>query len=265
MIKSMTDNAVILDLDETCLHTFKDITKLKELGILTNPEYIDLRKRIYVLNIVDLYGKGDGGIVQMWGIIRPGLRKFLRFCFSYFKYVIVWSAGITEYVNSAVDYIFKGLPNPHVVLSRPECLNEGTKENMILSKPITRLIELVPTLNDKINLENTYIIDDRIDYVKYNFENGIIIPPYHPSPAINDMRVEDYALAKIMIWLIIPDIMFAVDIRETKKDEHIFSSPMEIVYDFLNNYERINYYDMEDILISQIKNRSTKINMIKHP
>lgn len=265
MIKSMTDNSVILDLDETCLHTFKNIEDLEKLGILTDPRYIDLRRRIYVLNIVDLYEKGDGETIQMWGIIRPGLRKFLKFCFSYFKYVIVWSAGVTKYVNAAVDYIFKGFPRPHVVASRPECLNEGTEKDMILTKPITRLIELVPELKDKINLENTYIIDDRIDYVKFNFDNGIIIPPYNPSPTIHSLRVEDYALAKIMIWLIEPDIMFSKDIRKTKKNGNIFSLQMDKIYKFLDNYDKTNYYDMEDILLSQIQNRLIKINTINYP
>lgn len=253
MIRTATNHAVILDLDETCLHTFRKFSTLSELEIMTDPKYLDLRERIYMLNIIDLYNKGDGSTVQMWGIIRPGVVDFLRFCFSYFKIVAVWSAGVEKYVHAAVDFLFtkNKLPRPNIIFSRGECLNEGTVENMILTKPIKSMIDSSLYLKDLMKMNNTFIIDDRIDYVKYNFQNAIVIPPYDPSPTIESMRNEDHALEKIMSWLLDPKVMFSKDVRKTRKD-NIFSSsinkhPLDIKFEI---------FDVENIFLTQIRERN---------
>jgi len=260
IIKSITDKGVILDLDETCLHTFKNISLLHDLKILTDPQYIKLRKRIYILNLNDLTVKGDGRIVQVWGVMRPGLRKFLKFCFIYFKVVTVWSAGLPSYVHGAVEKIFRGLPTPIIVFSRTDCLNEGNKYNMILSKPIEKMINYNDNIKNIMSIEKTFIIDDRIDYVKYNFNNGIIIPPYNPSPNIGSMLLKDYALIKIIMWLLQPDVSFTMDIRLIKKD-NIFTIHMNDVEKYINNFNSELYFNDYNILINSLNSINLKYEL----
>lgn len=260
MIRSITNKNIILDLDETCLHSFQNIDLLHQSGILTDPRAIKLRKRIYILNINDLYGRGDGKVTQIWGIMRPGLRKFLKFCFNYFNIVTVWSAGIPKYVHAAVNSIFKGLPKPNVIFSRPDCLNEAPKgsRDLILSKPIEKMINYNSKLKELMNLSNTFIVDDRIDYVKFNFNNGIIIPPYNPSPTIESFKLKDYALIKIIIWLLRQDTMNAQDVRFIKKD-NIFTIPMGDVGNYISTSNTDMYLKQDDLLVNKLQNMSLYI------
>ena len=79
--KSLTDKAIILDLDETCIHTAEDDKSMNK-SICDNP---NLDGDVYTLTL-------DAGKLKMWGTKRPHLDEFLLFCFSYFKHVCVWSA-----------------------------------------------------------------------------------------------------------------------------------------------------------------------------
>ena len=267
MNKSFSNKCLILDLDETCFHTYKYMSQLKDLNILNDPKYMDLRKRVYILNMKDINGNGDGTNHQLWGIMRPGLRSFLKFCLNYFNKVIVWSAGVKSYVEAAVEYIFRGLPKPFAVFSRRDCLNEGTNEYPMYTKPIYHLIEKNPYLSEYINMKNTYIIDDRVDYVKHNYTNGIIIPPYNPSLNIESMRSEDYALANIMKWLL--QNKNTNDVKLTRKND-IFISGDDIC-DFISTAD-IYYFNPELAIIKDIKEycnnqivKSTVNNFVFNP
>src|SRR5437763_151797 len=88
-----TNLIVILDIDESLAHTFTD-TIMDELKI---PHGL----QAYMLNI--LMDRNNGGSATMWGVKRPYLDTFLNFCFSYFKLLIVWSAGTYEYVHTIVQ------------------------------------------------------------------------------------------------------------------------------------------------------------------
>ena len=69
---TLTDNAVILDVDENLLHTFEDPEVLSELGIYSNPKNYDLRKRIYHFDIPDVMSnRGEGIMSESVGITRP--------------------------------------------------------------------------------------------------------------------------------------------------------------------------------------------------
>ena len=55
--ESMTNHSIVLDIDETLVHTMDDHSILNQLGILTNPHLMDLRKRTYKLLLEDVLTK----------------------------------------------------------------------------------------------------------------------------------------------------------------------------------------------------------------
>src|SRR5581483_11219724 len=154
-----TNKCIVLDLDETLVHSHPEshIELLRELKIYSKAEYIDLRERIYKITMDDVVDKkGTGVKTEMWGILRPHVKEFLEFCFKYFKIVIVWSAGMKNYVNVIVDFLFKDIKRPLIIWDRNEIekLPDGT-----LIKPLNKLINTVPGLNKYMSLENTFIVD----------------------------------------------------------------------------------------------------------
>src|SRR3989338_4538064 len=111
-VTSITDKCIVIDLDHTLVSTQDPFGSLKELGILSNPDLIALRNRIYHIEIEDLEKPGVGTKYDFWWIIRPHVEEFLIFCFSYFRVVAVWSAGKRPYVEGIVDHLFRDLPKP---------------------------------------------------------------------------------------------------------------------------------------------------------
>lgn len=217
--KPLTDKIVILDVDETLVHTYQNFNKWMELKIMTDPKKIDLRSRCYVINLEN--DKSIGYQEHMWGVKRPHLEEFLKFCFNYFKYVIVWSAGTYDYVHSIVDDIFKDTYRPHAILTRVDCA--GPLNN--LEKPFWKLISIVPELKQYLrteglesdNIKNMFIIDDRLRSFNRNPNNGILIPVYEPDTTVDGIRKDDLALPQIMNWLMRPDIMQVDDVRRLNK------------------------------------------------
>lgn len=216
--KPLTDKCIVLDLDETLVHSHSDsnIDLLKELNIFSDPNFQDVRQRCYKIKMDDVVHKrGTGEKTEMWGVFRPFVREFLIYCFTYFKIVIVWSAGRKNYVHAIVDYLFSGLKRPHVIYTYDdiERLPNGT-----LIKPLNKLIDKVPGLKKYMSLENTYIIDDRISvFQEPNPHNGIEIPAYKPSFNIKALRTDDVHLKQLMTWFNSSEVMNSRDIRELDK------------------------------------------------
>jgi len=224
--KSLTDKCLVLDLDETLVHSHSqgNIDLLKDLKIFQKPNYLDLRKRIYKISMDDVvYKKGKGIQTDMWGITRPHLQEFLISCFSYFKIVAIWSAGRKKYVNSIVDFIFRDLPRPVVIWDYDKL--ERLPNNTFI-KPLSKMINSVPRLNKYMSLNNTFIIDDRLTvFQEPNPNNGIQIPAYKPSFNITAMRSDDIVLKQLMRWFYKPEVMNADDVRTLNKS-HIFYQPI---------------------------------------
>ena len=240
--KSLTNNCVILDLDESLIHSNEKIDQLKELRLLTDPKLIDLKKRTYQITLDDVsYKKGTGIKTMMWGITRPHVKEFLISCFSYFKVVAVWSAGKRKYVDAVVDYLFRDIKRPHVVYAREQC--EATT-NGLLIKPLSKMIKNEPGLSKYMSLDNTFIIDDRKStFESVNPDNGILIPAYNPSFNIKSLRTDDIALKQLMIWLLRPEVMSSDNVRNLDKST-IFQTDVttDLSYDIKNikNNNRID-------------------------
>ena len=98
---SRKKSAIVLDLDECLLHAVSDHQRLyseasrKTFG------------RVLPLGFCDPHTpKGTGVKVNMWLIKRPGLDRFLWEIRQHFDYIIVWSAGVYEYVHAICQKIF---------------------------------------------------------------------------------------------------------------------------------------------------------------
>jgi len=223
---SLTDLCLVLDIDETLVHTFDNESTCNALNIPANPKTIDLRSRYYNINVEMDRGAVNGSKV-MCGIKRPHLDEFLRFCFGYCRLVIPWSAGTYDYVHPMSEEIFRDLPEPHAVLTRENCT--GTTQHF--EKPLWKLVKDLPEIRPYIkfdetsnsdNIKNILIIDDRKHSFAQNPNNGILIPAYDPSTTPEGMRREDTSLLQIMNWLKRPEVMKSTDVRKLDKS-YIFS------------------------------------------
>ena len=208
--ESLTDKAIILDLDETCVHTADD-NKTMTKSILKNP---NLDGDIYTLEL-------DDGKLKMWGTKRPHLDEFLLFCFSYFKYVCVWSAGQKDYVHALVDVLFEQFRNPHLVFTFDDCVQNEEGDWI---KPLSKFFDH-PKAKGKITPENTFVIDDRDYTFERNKGNGVLIPAYSPQNA-REIKKEDNHLHRLRGWLMCENCRFADNVKYIRKGK-IFSQKPE--------------------------------------
>lgn len=212
-----TGYCVVIDLDETLVHTVEDIKLYKELGISKDPKLIDIRSRSYVIGIDNI--EGDGKRMAVWGTKRPHLERFLIFCFSFFDVVAVWSAGTNDYVRKIVNVVFRNIQRPHIVWSREKVLMDEDGQ-----KPLQKMIKEHPTLEGIMRLDNTIIIDDK-DYTfqKCNPYNAIMVPEYNPFSSIESIRSDDISLLQIIAWVL--SIDKGEDIRSKDKSLIFKKSP----------------------------------------
>ena len=224
--KPLTNKCIVLDIDETVVHSSEKLGQLRKLGILSDPNLLDLKKRTYLLSLDDVvYKKGTGKKTEMWGITRPHVKEFLIACFSYFRVVAVYSAGKKKYVEAIVDYLFRDIKRPHIIYARDEC---EAATNGLLIKPLTKMIKQEAGLSKYMNLDNTFILDDRTSvFETVNPNNGIQIPAYKPALNITSLRTDDVALKQLMMWLYLPEVMNSDNIRDLDKSA-IFQTDITI-------------------------------------
>ena len=239
--KTLTNKCIVLDLDETLVHTSdKNLTELRSLRIMSNPETIDLRNRVYELNLDDAASlkRGQGIKTELWGIIRPHVKEFLIFCFSYFKVVAVWSAGKKKYVEAIVDFLFRDIKRPHIIYHRGHCHERSANQH---TKPLEKMIKSEPGLNKYMSLENTFIIDDRESvFINENPGNGIQIPAYNPAFNVISLRSDDIALKQLATWLLRPEVMNSSDVRTLSK-KNIFNTVVTVDFPTTVDYNVTHY------------------------
>lgn len=210
---SLTDKNIVFDIDETLVHTFDDYDKLKQLRIFTDAKNMKLRNRVYKLGLDDMFDKrGSGNQTLMWGITRPNLDEFLKYCFKYFRNVAVWSAGQGPYVRAVVKDIFKGIGTPTLVYVWDDCEND--EDAGIYEKPLRKMYKEVDTMNPT----NTFILDDRTtSFSGCNPDNGILIPAYKPIEKVESLHKDDNAFEKLVNWLNKPEVIRSTDVRKLDK------------------------------------------------
>jgi len=257
-IHSLTNHCIVLDLDETLVHSSTEMNKFKELNLTNDPKISDIKQRSYLISLNDKNQK-----FELWGITRPHLKEFLNFCFSYFRIVAVWSAGKAKYVEAIVDLIFRDIQPPHVVYNYDHC--DFNDKNQI-QKPLLKMISNEPGLSNYMSLDNTFAIDDRRHTFLVNPSNGVLIPEYDPQPSINHLRSDESSLLQLMMWFLRPEVMSCNDIRTLDKSK-IFTTPLSEYYSRSQQFvprPLTNYLDISRTPIP-IPNNRPYPSSPKHP
>ena len=212
---SIKDKNLILDLDETLVHTYNDYHNLD----LLLDEYMSKKTRPYIVDAPFIH---NDEIIngRLWGSTRPHLDKFLRYCFKNFNQIIIWSAGTARYVKETVKHIFSRIRSPDYIFTRKDCLKVGDG----VTKPIEHLAKNNPELG--LTLANTLIIDDQITNFDHNPKNGILIPEFTPPLFDQTKNKENFIkthdsdnnLLKLMTWFDQSGIMKVDDVRKINKN-----------------------------------------------
>lgn len=185
---------IVLDLDSTLICTdSEEMAKLP--SSFGHGDNFRLTPHLYFLP----FSRHD----ILWGVTRPGLRKFLKYCFEKFNRVIVYSAGEKKYVNLVCQKIF--FPDsleeidsknyPDLILSREDCV----AENKFLVKPLTKIYKKFPDMDET----NTLVLDDNeTAFITVNKDNAIHIPPFESKCEPNSIKegLKDTAFDEFMTW-----------------------------------------------------------------
>ena len=217
----------ILDVDETLVHTWDNTSFVSTYGIYTNPT---LFRRFHPIGepplAYSIKFNDTNGENHAWGLYRPHLQTFLKFCDEYFDDILIWSAGVPDYVNNVIKHMYHdlGLRLPKLVWARPKC----SSYKGMYHKPIGDIITDInsrPLSQLCIDPKSTIIVDDRNHTFMSNPQNGVLIPIYHPGkdrynriPTIEDLLDRsDNNLIRLMSWLQTSMIRNAEDIRYVDK------------------------------------------------
>lgn len=171
---------LVLDLDETLLHTF-------EAPAEETARYEELTRQ-FPQRIFSPY-PGE------FTILRPHLHEFLRWAFASFDYVAVWSAGSYEYVHRMCDHLFVETPDPAFIFSREDCDIRDRTYYKDLSK-IPRLARWVP--RDAVII----LIDDLPINHEINGDYAYTIPAFRTQSIESD----DHELERFMSAVSVPPV-----------------------------------------------------------
>lgn len=181
--------SIVLDLDNCLICTISDNIEDCKVAMRN----IRLRSRIFVItlhetNIVTGIRKSD----NHWGLMRPYLKEFLKYIEDRYN-VIVWSAGEKRYVEAIVDVIFLDSKPPLVVLTRDDIPDI----NYDYHKPLKLIMQKHPGI---LSMDNSIIVDDRVENFRDNVGNGVTIPYYQPDVP-KEYGSDDVCLMQLTTWL----------------------------------------------------------------
>lgn len=195
---------LILDIDETLVHTFSANDKFEDFISELSPEQT---KRAYFLE----FESGEG----LAGYIRPYVEEFLKAAFEEFETVSVWSAGTYEYVHGLVKRIFKDdIPAPHFIMTRQDCneIKLGYNNEYCRYKPL----EIIYRKHKTHTPENTLIIDDRDDICALNCLNNVRIPEFYMNSNNWKKLINDEKLIALANWFKTHEFKQTKDVRKLK-------------------------------------------------
>lgn len=180
------DTILVLDLDETLLHTrtsgeesvFESIKESKKTASANGDRMFQIR-----YNHVDKAGAVSSHKID--SILRPGIDEFIDFVTTpgMFAQVVVWTAAEKTYAESAVEQIFADKP---LLWSRENCIPHGE----VRSKPLMLLANHL-----KCDPRRILIIDDADYSVAHNQHHGIQVPAYNP---VTGADAEDRVLFQLI-------------------------------------------------------------------
>lgn len=146
MLHNLRKNCIILDLDHTLIHA---VIKNDKTKYFIDNAFNQDKFRIRLSN--------EEFVVYR----RPYLDQFLEFCFSKYKYVIIWSAGTENYVNKILRIILSREQKPYKVITRDTFDTKKKDIENILDDPnisVFRLMFVDDSPRRIRNLDNAFII-----------------------------------------------------------------------------------------------------------
>nr|QBK84677.1 MAG: ctd-like (NLI interacting factor-like) phosphatase [Pithovirus LCDPAC01] len=193
-----SNSTIVLDLDETLVHSF------------SSPEFIK-RYEIYGNNYEKFHPPGEESLCYslytddiIWGTFRPHLKTFINEVSDIFDNVIIWSAGTKDYVSEIVRLIYDGETKiPKLIQSRQHC--QLSRGYYLKTRDLETYIHK-NKLDMDFDINRTVILDDKNYTFLRNRKNGILIPPYSPgeysdSPSIDKLLDrKDTALLDFVNW-----------------------------------------------------------------
>lgn len=212
-------SCIVLDLDECLLHTMEPKYNHYEQIYYSDPNYMNVRGRLYSVNLVDVNTpEGTGVVERHWGVKRPHLNRFLVYICKEFDYVCVWSAGLYKYVIEIANDIFHGIGKPYLIFTRDNIPDPTGNYH----KPLYQMLEH-PSLKGKVTMADTVFLDDRLANFLTCPQNGINIPRYDPFP--NEVLNDDIALLQVEQFFRSTEFQNATDVRKLDKSK-IFTSSL---------------------------------------
>lgn len=117
--------------------------------------------------------------------LRPGTQELLQYCTEHF-HVAIWSMAQPSYVQAIADYLFPTI-SPDFVYNWTHCYREGYR--------VYKKLADCPS-----NLQETYIIDDRLEII-YEPDHCFTVSAYYGSS--NDREL--YRIQKKLAGLLSHD------------------------------------------------------------
>lgn len=195
---------LVLDLDETLLHTFR--TEEKNWILSRDPSKVSQLVASEKLQKIVFEYTSTNKEDSSYFVPRPGMVNFLNNVSKIFTGVIVWSAGKDLYVDKIVNKIFYGLKKPVIVLDHSYLT---FTDNGDFLKDLNKVYSKVSGANET----NTIILDDKKSNFRNNPRNGINIPKFEPTMEEMFSGIRDDHLINISSYFMSPEFSRSKDVR----------------------------------------------------
>ena len=205
-ISSRKKSAIFIDIDETLTHVRSDTHRFKRLDLQNDKENFDLLERCYIMSF-----KGENQKQEhMWGIKRPYLDEFIRYCRKRFDIVALYTAGMKDYGEQSAKILFPNVGDLDYIYTREHCVDiersipsweEDDSGKLVCSttvvmdhvKPLGKLLKEMPELAD-VDPQKVLMVDNKESNFDYNVHLGLTISDYVPEATIESIRYDDRAL-----------------------------------------------------------------------
>jgi len=154
---------LVLDLDETVLHTYNNYERWAQFEC----KYGEEKFQWPCITNQD---------IVFYGVLRPNIKSFLGWCSGNYDQIGIWSAGKKEYVETMVVNLFTGR-RPDFIWSWDDCDAYYDGSELTFTKPLEFVYDSIPNCNPK----NTIFIDDADHSDLCNAGNMITITPFNPE------------------------------------------------------------------------------------
>lgn len=153
---------LVLDLDETLLHTYRDVNAGH-----SEPDYI-------------IYASENTNQIITAGTLRPGVKKFLKWASEIFE-VVVWTAGDDDYAATVMNILDADRQYISHVLGRSACIQTrvGSNGECMYVKDLCALGR---------DLSRTFMVDNAPHAATLNLSNLIPIEAYYGETTDHELE-----------------------------------------------------------------------------